>query len=74
MILVYEMDMRFKWDGWYQRDMVMVWWYKSVFVLQEGWVGIDSTVVYEWVWFLKVDLRLYAWWLFLYCWLWFGPC
>jgi len=46
------MDMRLKRDGWYKRDMVMVWWYKLVFVLQKGWDGIDSTIVYEWVWFI----------------------
>jgi len=37
----YELGMRFKWDSWYQRDMVMIWKYKSLFVLREGWVGID---------------------------------
>ena len=56
----YELDMWFKWDGWYQGDMVLIW-NTNIFTVWEGWVGMDSTFGYEWEWVVKVGMTYCVW-------------
>jgi len=76
---LWMMDLVWSWHVFSMKWLISKWHgidmkYNSIFMVWEGWVGVDSTFGYEWGWVIKVGMRLYAWWISLYCLIMIGCC